>query len=180
MTAQSFFDKHIQYAINAGKKFNLNPLAILAVASYETGYGESYSAKNDNNFFGLSASTYFNNAYWDGMSKRATTDSAGYYRVYTNPQNSFYDFAWLISTASRYRKAYDASFNITEFANQFAVSGYFTGNQANYKAAIISRAAQFETMYKGVSSSSTGILAGILLAGVAIVKRKDIARFLGL
>lgn len=175
MTAKQFFDANYQFAINAGDKFNINPAVILAVASYETAYGSSYSARNDRNYFGLSASSYYNSNFWDGVSKRATSDSAGFYRVYTSVQNSFYDFGWLISTASRYQTAYKNSYNITEFANAFAVSGYFTGNQANYISALKTRSVMFQNYLKDVSATVTGTggtqnagLAGWLLGAIAI------------
>ena len=160
MTAKQYFDAYAQFAINAGERFNVNPAVILAISSYETGYASSYSARNDKNFFGLSASSYFNSEFWNGTDKRATTDSAGSFRVYTSVQNSFYDFAWLLSTASRYKSAFNASYNITLFADEFAKSGYFTGNQANYKNAIISRSKTFLTYLKDISAVVTGTGSG--------------------
>lgn len=156
MTAKQFFDTNYAFAIKAGERFNLNPAIILAVASYETGYGGSYSAKNDLNYFGLSASTYFNAEFWNGIDKRKTSDTAGAYRVYKSVQNSFYDFAWLISTASRYQAAYKQSYNLTLFAEEFVKSGYFTGNQANYKSALLSRSKIFLDYLKDVSTIGTG------------------------
>ena len=156
MTAKQFFDTNYQYAINAGERFNVNPAVILAVASYETAYGSSYSARNDKNYFGLSASSYYNSEFWNGTDKRATTDSAGFYRVYKSVQNSFYDFAWLISTASRYQAAYKQSYNLTAFADEFVKTGYFTGNQTNYKNALLSRSKTFLEYLKNVSAIGTG------------------------
>lgn len=156
MTAKQFFDANYTFAVKAGERFNINPAVILAVSSYETGYGGSYSAKNDLNYFGLSASSYFNSEFWNGTDKRKTSDDAGAYRVYKSVQNSFYDFAWLLSTASRYQSAYKQSYNLTLFADEFVKSGYFTGNKEYYKSALLSRSKIFLDYLKGVSAIGTG------------------------
>ena len=183
MTAKQYFDTYAQMAIKAGERFNINPAVILAVSSYETNYGASFSATNDKNFFGLSASSYFNPEFWNGNDKRKTSDSAGFYRVYSSVQNSFYDFAWLISTASRYKNAYNQSYNLTAFADEFVKSGYFTGNQANYKNALLSRSKIFLDYLKDISAIGTGTpnnskmafayIIGLLGLGLVIKKKNS-------
>ena len=52
-------------AVSAGAAFNLNPLAILAQAAFESGWGTSNLAKECRNYFGLTAYGC-SNAYWHG------------------------------------------------------------------------------------------------------------------
>lgn len=145
---QQFVSEYGKFALNASKRFGILPEIILAVAAHETGFGSSYSAQFDKNFFGISASSFFDPQYWDGFSKRRTNDTAGYYRVYSSVQNSFYDFAWLLSNATRYAAVKRSFGNLEGFVAAFINSGYFTGNKTVYANALLNYAPELKKYIK--------------------------------
>src|SRR5438105_1728887 len=55
----------IQAAVKVGKKFGLHPIIILSQGSVESGWGTSQLARENHNFFGVTA---FGkpNEFWDG------------------------------------------------------------------------------------------------------------------
>ena len=59
----NFVKECLPAAVSAGAAFNLNPLAILAQAAFESGWGTSNLAKESRNYFGLTAYGC-SNAYW--------------------------------------------------------------------------------------------------------------------
>lgn len=67
MTAQQirFVKDSLPAAVSAGAAFNMNPLAILSQAAFESGWGTSNLATAGRNFFGLTAYGC-SNEYWHG------------------------------------------------------------------------------------------------------------------
>jgi peptidoglycan hydrolase FlgJ len=124
----------------AGKKFNLNPVVILAQGAMESGWGTSYMAKNIFNFFGITAAGKPND-YWKG--ETYVSKSSGLkFRKYSSVLDCFYDFARLIS--SNYKAAAAVSFSIADYAREISNSPYAEQdpkNRAIYRKAIISNAA---------------------------------------
>jgi flagellar protein FlgJ len=136
----------------AGKKFNINPVVILAQGAMESGWGTSYMAKNINNFFGITASGKPND-YWKG--ENYISKSSGLkFRKYPTIQDCFYDFARLIS--SNYKSAAAASFSIADYAREISNSPYAEQdpkNRAIYRKAVISNAA-YILKVRGASDQS--------------------------
>jgi len=140
-------DKRIDYvldyyaaAVKVGKKFNLNPLIILAQGSVESGWGTSTLAKLNHNFFGVTAYGS-KNEFWDGTF-RVSTSSGLKFRNYKSVEAGFSDYARLITRY--YPKAAAVSNNITAYATAIAASPYINekngDNRAKYKQLIIQSA----------------------------------------
>lgn len=129
--------KYYAIAVKVGKKFGIHPLMILAQASIESGWGTSLLARQNNNFFGVTA---FGkpNIYWTGE-KRQSTSSKLWFRSYKTVEDGFSDFARLIT--SYYKDAAKVSGDITAYATKIASSPYISekngDNRAKYRALII-------------------------------------------
>jgi peptidoglycan hydrolase FlgJ len=148
-------DKRINFVLNyyavavkVGKAFNLHPLAILAQASIESGWGTSLLATLNHNFFGITA--YGKpNQYWDG-SKRISKSSGLAFRNYKSVEDGFSDFARLIT--SKYPQAASVSNNINAYAQKIAYSPYINekngDNRAKYHTLIIQSAETILTIAK--------------------------------
>ena len=126
MTAQqiSFVKDSLQAAVSAGAAFNMNPMAILSQAAFESGWGTSDLSRKYNNFFGLTAYGA-GNAYWHGG--KTTVKATGYsmdFRRYDTRENSFLDFARLIRDG--YRSAWSVSNDMPAYAKEIAYSPYIS------------------------------------------------------
>lgn len=120
MTKQDFATKFYPLAKIAGDRFGLNPVVILAQAAHESGWGSSYGATNRKNFFGIIAAGS-PNEFWDGAKSKSSV-SGLWFRVYKTEQDSFNDFARLIS--SKYKEAAKLSFDPPAYAKAIAYSPY--------------------------------------------------------
>ena len=100
MTKEEFVKTYYSLAEKAGKKYNLNPTVILAQAAHESGWGGSYAARVRKNFFGILAAGK-PNEYWDGSKSPSQTNPHLVFRIYKTAQDSFMDFARLISVKSK-------------------------------------------------------------------------------
>lgn len=140
-------EKHVDFvltyykvALKVGKKFNLNPIIILAQASLESGWGTSLLATQNHNFFGITA---FGkpNQYWDGTFRISKTSGLKF-RNYKTVEDGFSDYARIIT--SYYKEAAAASNNIPLYAHRISNSPYINekngDNRAKYKAIIIQSA----------------------------------------
>lgn len=140
-------DKRIDYvfdfmaaAIKVGKKFGLSPIIILAQGSVESGWGTSQLARENHNFFGVTA---FGkpNEFWDG-SFRVSKSSGLKFRNYKSVEDGFSDYARMIATY--YPDAAKVSNDITAYATKIANSPYINekngDNRAKYRALIIQSA----------------------------------------
>ncbi len=145
-----FVNNALPFARVAGAKYGLNPLYILAVAAFESGWGQSKLAKTANNYFGIIATKNTNN-YWFGASQKASTGLT--FRKYTNAQNSFLDFARLIR--NNYQGVAAAS-TIQDFALQMSESRYIStangDNRLNYRKGLVK-------CYGLITNTSTGLVS---------------------
>lgn len=147
MTKEDFVKTYYPLAEKAGKKYNINPTVILAQGAHESGWGGSYAARVRKNFFGITAygST---NEYWDGSKSASQTNPHLVFRIYKTAQDSFYDFARLIST--KYRTASSVSSDTTQYAKAIAYSPYISekngDNRPAYQKAIISNSNYIDSM----------------------------------
>jgi flagellar protein FlgJ len=136
MTKQDFANKFYPLAKIAGDRFGLNPIVILAQAAHESGWGDSYAVRNRKNFFGIIAAGS-PNEFWDGA-KSQSSASGLWFRVYKTEQDSFSDFARLIS--SKYKDAAALSFDAPAYAHAIAYSPYISeangDNRPAYETAV--------------------------------------------
>lgn len=122
MDKQSFVKQYLPAARMAGDLYRINPVVILAQSAIETGWGESLLARQYNNFFGLTGYGVVN-AYWHG-GKTSLGEDGLTFRRYDCPQNSFLDFARLISTV--YCTAASVSKYPAAYAREIAYSRYIS------------------------------------------------------
>lgn len=157
MTARqiNFVKATLPAARSAGKAFGMNPVAILSQAAFESGWGTSRLAREDRNYFGLTAYGA-SNAYWHGAKR--TVETARYrldFRHYDTLENSFLDFARLIRTG--YRTAWSLSDNLEAYAKEIAYSPYISerngDNREVYRKSLVSLAQTIE----GIISSLTNV-----------------------
>ena len=147
MTKEIFVKTHYPFAEIAGKKYNINPTVILAQAAHESGWGSSYAARVRKNFFGITAfgST---NEYWDGSKSASQTNPQLVFRIYKSEQDSFYDFARLISM--KYKIAASVSNDSTQYAKAIAYSPYISekngDNRPAYQKAVIANSNYIDSM----------------------------------
>jgi flagellar protein FlgJ len=138
MTREQYAKKFAPQAIAAGKRYNLNPVVILAQGMHESGYGTSYGALVRKNHFGITAAGK-PNEFWDGSKSPSKTNPHLIFRIYKTDQDSFYDFARLIS--SKYTTAAAVSNDTTSYAKAIAYSPYISeangDNREQYQRAIV-------------------------------------------
>lgn len=139
MTKEQFTTTYYPLAQKAGERFGMNPAIILAQAAIESGWGKSYGARVRRNFFGITAAGPANE-FWDGSYSVGKNQYALKFRIYKSAQDSFYDFARLIS--SRYQKAHRVSNDSSAYAQAIAYSPYISesngDNRENYRKGVIS------------------------------------------
>lgn len=129
--------KYYAVALKVGKAFGIHPLVILAQAAVESAWGTSLLARQNNNFFGVTA--YGKpNKYWTGE-KRVSTSSGLPFRSYRSVEDGFSDFARLIT--SYYKEAAKVTNDITAYATKISASPYINekngDNRTKYRALII-------------------------------------------
>jgi len=127
-----------KHAEKAFERFGVSPKASLSQGAMESDWGRSGIAKKANNLFGMTA---FGkpNEFWNGEYITASTGLK--FRKYTSVENSFMDFARLIST--NYKAAASVSNDVAKYAKAIAYSPYISeingDNRPNYENGIIAR-----------------------------------------
>lgn len=131
---QEFVRKLLPAAKQAAKALGLDPMAMIAQAALETGWGQRMikTAKGDNSFnlFGIKAQ---NN--WQGQS--AVVDTLEFrggiaqkeqakFRAYESPEQSLQDYANFISASPRYQQAVQAAAEPAAYFNELQAAGYAT------------------------------------------------------
>lgn len=139
MTKQElYFEKYYPAAKKAGDKYRIDPLIILAQGAHESASGTSNIALKANNFFGITATGAKNN-YWKGQSYQAQNKYKLKFRVYDTPEDSFMDFARLIT--NRYKSAHAVADDYKTYASRISTSAYISetngDNRERYKNSII-------------------------------------------
>lgn len=167
--SKAFFDTHYQFAKVSGAKFGLNPIAILAVASLESAKANSNLARNYRNYFGLKVSSFYpkDGSGWDGKTRATLSPEGNYYRAYQTPQQSFNDFAFLLSASGYYKTVKISSYNATAFAQAIAYSPYHTSNRETYRRNVLALMNEYGNY--GVPATTTTLIAGSGLIIVLIV-----------
>lgn len=147
MEKKQFVTQFYPLAVEAGKKYNLNPTVILAQAAHESGWGGSFLARIKHNFFGITAGGH-PNEYWNGEKQPSQKNPKLVFRVYKTDQDSFMDFARLISI--NYKTAASVSNDSTQYAKAIAYSPYISeqngDNRPLYQKAVISNSNYIDSM----------------------------------
>ncbi|SNY55936.1 flagellar protein FlgJ [Arsukibacterium tuosuense] len=131
---QEFVRKLLPAAKQAAKALGLDPMAMIAQAALETGWGQRMikTAKGDNSFnlFGIKA-----NNNWQGES--AVVDTLEFrggvaqkeqarFRSYGSPEQSLQDYASFISNSPRYQQALQVTAEPAAYFNELQAAGYAT------------------------------------------------------
>lgn len=139
MHKNEFIQKFLPAAQTAGEHFKLNPVIILAQAAIESGWGESTLCKVYHNYFGITGYGK-SNIYWSGSKTEPGEESHLQFRIYTMPEQSFFNFARLITTAYPFAAA--MSFHPEAYAKEISYSRYISevngDNRADYQKMLIS------------------------------------------
>ena len=155
MTAQQirFVKDSLPAAVSAGAAFNMNPLAILSQAAFESGWGTSNLATAACNFFGLTAYGCSNEYWHGGKTAVRTTGYSLNFRRYDTRENSFLDFARLIR--NNYRSAWQVSHDLTAYAREIAYSPYISelngDDRETYRRSLVSIAATIQAVIEMLS-----------------------------
>jgi flagellar protein FlgJ len=133
-SATEFVDQVLPTIRNAAETLGLNPLAMLAQAALETGWGKRMARTADGapslNLFGIKADDTWNGA-------RATANTVEYaggvatlhhaaFRAYGSIEESVNDFANLLKGSPRYRHAAGAGQDAQAYIAGIGQSGYAT------------------------------------------------------
>lgn len=129
----------------AAQALGVNPLALLAQAALETGWGKRMAHTADGrpslNLFGIKADDH-----WDGA--RAVAGTVEYsggiatvrhtaFRAYASIEDSVSDFTKLMKTSPRYRQALEAGRDVHRYASGMGSSGYATDPDYGNKLSVI-------------------------------------------
>lgn len=140
---QEYINNTTYLAVQIGKNYNLFPSVILAQSALESNYGKSELSQINNNYFGIKRGNsdnfveYNTTEYINGEAKILNEA----FRSYNNKQESFEDYAKLITKASRYESVRNAQ-NYAQACNNLQSSGYAT--DPNYAQKIISIIERYE------------------------------------
>ncbi|WP_297428629.1 glucosaminidase domain-containing protein [Clostridium sp.] len=104
MSNQDFINKIVAGAKKGYEKYGILPSVTIAQAINESGWGNSYLAKTDNNLFGIK---YPGNHSPDLKISQGTwaTDDGGYYSHYESWNDSVEDHGYFLANNSRYKAA---------------------------------------------------------------------------
>jgi len=114
---------YYELAKKAGERFGLDPIIILSQGAFESAWGTSSLSQKHNNFFGITAAGK-TNEFWKGTSVKANPKYNLVFRTYATAQDSFYDFARLISTSYKPAKAAGADYKL--YAQRISQSPYIS------------------------------------------------------
>lgn len=170
-----FVKNNWKNALDASKKYKINPVVFLSHSAKETGWGRSYLATAHNNYFGIMAAGK-PNFYWKGKSIKTTSGST--WRSYDNSHDSFMDYGLLISTSSYYEEAYKVSSNPDAFALKISQSAYMTDSDGRTKYyndfvsinKTIAGIAMQENLKSSMSFGWVGFTALVLIGAFALKK----------
>src|SRR5690554_5503761 len=97
-TAEAYIQQYKRIAISEMKKYGIPASIKLAQGLLESGIGQSRLATQANNHFGIKCHTT-----WNGQTIKHTDDAVDEcFRVYTDPNQSYYDHSQFLVHRSRY------------------------------------------------------------------------------
>ncbi|OJV39632.1 MAG: hypothetical protein BGO29_04600 [Bacteroidales bacterium 36-12] len=127
MTQEQFIQATKQAALNVAGKYGLNPYVTMAQSALETGWGKSAPG---NMYFGIKASST-----WSGKTQLLWTKEfingkytsvQALFRAYNTPEESFEDYAKLITSKSWFKKALQYVDNELQYITEIQKGGYAT------------------------------------------------------
>jgi len=146
---EQYVIKNYEYAKKAGDRFKMDPLVILAQGSFESAWGTSNLSTKHNNFFGITAGGK-PNEFWKGGVYQAQNQYKLKFRTYVSPQDSFNDFARLIS--ANYKTAHAVAMDYKKYADKIAHSPYSSekngDNRNSYMRGLISNYESIQVIAK--------------------------------
>lgn len=90
-------------AVGVGVKYQLLPSVVLSQWAYESEWGRSYVAKNDNNFFGI---TWFQGVpYGKGSARGIGGSEGGNYVKFPNVEASFSYYGYMVASQSNFNQS---------------------------------------------------------------------------
>lgn len=90
-------------AVGVGVKYQLLPSVVLSQWAYESEWGRSYVARNDNNFFGI---TWFQGApYGKGSARGIGGSEGGNYVKFPNMAASFSYYGYMVASQSNFNQS---------------------------------------------------------------------------
>lgn len=163
MNLLQFTQTYAEEARAVQTRYGLNPVVVLAVAAWESGWGTSTNAQVGRNFFGIKTGSQ-PNPY--GSGSRPAPDG-GSYVVYPSVRSSFLDFGRLLTT--RYASVAKRSFEPDAFAYAFVDSAYMTDAHkwTNYYPNLRANIKRFSAALP-VEQHSGLALGGLIVAGLLI------------
>jgi|GEM_PF-2870682 len=141
MTKGEFVSKYYLMAKEASQRYPFDPLIMLAQSAHETGWGGSYSARVRKNMFGLTkGGSNAQTPHWGG--KWSVSSVSGLkFRVYDNPADCFYDFAYWIHNFRSYTEARKYTKDIYAYSISISNSRYISEENGDdreaYKNALV-------------------------------------------
>ena len=146
-TSTDFVEKIMPIAQKIASKYGLNPLAMVAQAALETGWGKHLMKKGTevaNNYFGIkasrnSANTTRANSYEYVNGRKVMMNSK--FRAYDSVEQSLEDYAKLITGNNRYDKVKNSD-TVEKYFEELQKAGYATDpNYANKLKKIVKNSA---------------------------------------
>jgi flagellar protein FlgJ len=157
----AFIKSLLPAARKAAGALGLDPLALIAQAALETGWGKRMikTASGDNSFnlFGIKASRN-----WQGDT--AVVDTLEYrqgvarkeqakFRAYTSPEDSLRDYTEFIANSLRYQQAVAAAAEPAAYFSELQAAGYATDPNYAQKIMSVYRSTAFEQVRAELESS---------------------------
>lgn len=129
----AYVDRYASMALRLEKEYGIPAPIILAQGILESGAGTSSLTRASNNHFGIKAGNG-----WTGRVHRAWDDEKvkSRFRCYSSADESFMDYAKLLSTSKNYRSLFDINiYDYRGWANGLKKAGYATA--PHYAQALI-------------------------------------------
>lgn len=95
-------DEQARYAVGTAVKYKLLPSVILSQLGWESAYGQSYSGKHDNNYFGIT--WYIGCPYPKGSARGVGGSEGGNYMKFPDAKACYSYYGWMISTQSNFNQ----------------------------------------------------------------------------
>lgn len=129
MTPNDFIAMVLPHAVLAQRRYSLPAAAMIAQAALETGWGNTIRAHNLFNIKGLGPAGSVNvDGAWEVVDGRSVYEDS-VFRAYHGFEESFEDYAQLITKTQRYAAAVASSNNALAYAKALQDCGYATDPQ---------------------------------------------------
>jgi flagellar protein FlgJ len=164
-TPADFVATVLPHAQKVAADLGIHPLAIVAQAALETGWGQRLPKRADGgssfNFFGIKAGSD-----WAGAQVvRSTMEHVGgalrqqtaRFRAYDNIAEAFGDYARLLKNDPRYRAALSAGTDFAEFAKRLQAGGYATDPEYAGKIGAILQSPALRNVLNGTAALAAAV-----------------------